>query len=145
MATAEYVSALGRFVWQFARLEWAAVYIAVPLNNDDWATIPLKKSSSAICQVMKTSIKSMSESLPLQIAGRLARFSGHYQAAIRERNGLLHVHPYTAADGAQQPGGKDRDDVKREWTLERLQNEVQKMQAWEVEGNALVHELKKLR
>lgn len=137
LANQDYINALGNFVWQFALLEWEAIYVTVTLNNDDWTKIPLKKSSNAIRNVLTNSIQ-----LRPEFADRLSSFAKHYRAAILERNGLLHVHPYTAVDGSQQLGGVDREDVKREWTLTRLRDETKKLCDWGREGNILVRELR---
>jgi len=135
-----YLQAIGQFVWNFALLEWDVVYIVVKLNNDEWTKTRLNSTSGDISKALARSIEEQAARLPTAYVIRLRAFAKHYEADILERNGLLHVHPYTASDGAQQLGGEDRKKVLREWTLERLREHAELFKVHQREGNALLHE-----
>jgi len=140
MPSNEYLQAIGQVVWYFALLEWNVAYLIVKLNGDDWSKAKLEETSATIAKSFERSIENAVSTLSPEFLVRFRSVAKLYRSDIGERNGLLHVHPYTAASGAQQLGGTDRLATMREWTLERLQSTASQIANHQRQANALLHE-----
>ena len=129
-----YLQALGRAFYNFTYLEWVVVWTIVKLSPDGFVSVPRGEPASKIAKALTKAIGVASPPLPSDLRRRLARFDAAYREAIRHRNKLLHAHPYTASNGAQQLGGGGC-----EWPIEIVEAAAKLFEDAAVMGNEIFH------
>jgi hypothetical protein len=97
---AEYFQAVGLAAVAFARLEWDSVWCCERLEPGFINTIESqKKSAGIIANDLKKLFSRVSDA---SFKSRIAPFADEFEAIVRERNGLMHGKPGTAANGDQR-------------------------------------------
>lgn len=132
-----YLQALGRAFYNFTYLEWVVIWIIVKLSSDGFSSVPSGKGATAgrIANALTKAIHDTSPPLPSDLRYRLVEVDKAYRDAIGYRNKLLHAHPYTADDGAQQllyTGGP-------KWPLETVHEAAKLFEDAAIMGNAIFH------
>jgi hypothetical protein len=129
-----YIRALGTAFYNFTYLEWVVVWTIVKLSANGFGGVPRRKTASVIAKALIQAINQTSPPLPSGLRKRLVEFHKSYVTAIRSRNKLLHSHPYTALEGAQQLGGGGV-----EWPISSLDEAAQFYEQAAIQGNAIFH------
>lgn len=140
-AEATYLHAVGRAFYNFTYLEWVVVWTIVKLSADGFESVPKGQTASHTAKAFIKAIASTEPPLPNQLRRNLVKLHESYLTAISRRNKLLHAHPYTAADGAQQLGGGNV-----EWPIDVVDETAKFFEEVAIAGNAIFHdELKAVR
>lgn len=140
-AEAEYLKAVGRAFYNFTYLEWVVVWTIVRLSGDGFGSVPKGQTASHIAKALIKAIAATEPPLPDKLRRDLVKFHEAYLASIARRNKLLHAHPYTAADGAQQLGGGGV-----EWPIDIVDEAAMFFESAAMTGNEIFHgDLKAVR
>jgi len=127
----KYLLALGRALYNFTYLEKIIVDIIAKISKNGHNEIPSKAPAGEICKILKRLIPSS----PIGIQEELTSLHLSFKSAIAtSRNKLLHAHPYTAVDGKQQVGYKDKD-----WSLEEIYEIARYFELIAIDSNDLYH------
>lgn len=129
-----YLRSVGRAFYNFTYLEWVVVWTIVKLSADGFGSVPRGETATVIAKALHRAIDTTTPPLSVPLRKKLAKFHEMYVEAIRSRNRLLHAHPYTAPDGAQQLGGGGV-----EWPVQAVDEAAQLFERAALEGNALFH------
>lgn len=133
-ADPNYLHAVGRAFYNFTYLEWIVVWTIVKLSADGFGSVPKRQTASHIAKALIKAIAATEPPLPQKLRHDLVKFYEGYLAAIACRNKLLHAHPYTAAEGAQQLGG---GGVK--WPAHDVDEAAMFFECTAIAGNAIFH------
>ena len=136
-ADAEYMQLLGRAFYNFTYLEWVVIWTIVKLSNDDFGSVPSgnKATAGAIRVALEKAIQHTAPPLSASLHTALVAFHRRFRLAIKERNTLLHAHPYTTSDGAQ--GLTYEGGVA--WPVERVVEAARLFEEAAIEGNDIFH------
>ena len=134
LADQAYIEALGRAFYAFTYLEWVVIWTIVKLSSDGFASVPRGKSAIHIANAFAGAIARTSPPPSRTLRRNLVKFEESYRSAISTRNQLLHAHPYTAPDGAQQLRGGSH-----EWPIARVYEALEEFEAAAIAGNAIFH------
>jgi hypothetical protein len=130
----DYLHDVGRAFYNFTYLEWVVVWTIVKLSTDGFGSVPKGQPASHIAKALIKAIAATEPPLPDKLRRDLVKFHESYLAAISRRNKLLHAHPYTAADGAQQLGGGGV-----EWPTDVVDDAAKFFEDAAIVGNAIFH------
>lgn len=104
-ADPDYLHALGRVIYNFAYFEWSVIWTIVKLSDDGFRSVPKGKTAAEIAKALTKAIENTKPPLSAGLRRQLVKIDQSYRAAIKQRNKLIHAHPYTAQGGRQQLGG----------------------------------------
>jgi hypothetical protein len=136
-----YLQALGQAFYNFTYLEWCVVWTIAKLSADGFASVPRGQTAQRIAQALTKAIDTTSPALPGGLRKQLVKLDERFRSAIKIRNKLLHAHPYTASDGAQQLRGGGH-----EWPISSVEEAAKFFEDAAIFGNAIFHgELAKVR
>lgn len=93
-----YESALGRFVFCFARLEWIAVHCAERLSRGYIHTLRRKTAKHIAGDVLQLA----ELILDAELRGRFVAAAERFELLADQRNALLHANPGTDVGGEQR-------------------------------------------
>lgn len=133
-ADPEYVQALGTAFYNFTSLEWVVIWTIVKLSADGYESVPKQKTASHIAKALIRAIDTTTPALPSSLRRELVKFHQNYLKAIRQRNKLLHAHPYTEADGTQRLMGGGS-----QWSIEEVEAAAKLFEDACIEGNEIFH------
>jgi hypothetical protein len=134
-ADPDYLAALGRAAYNFAYLEWVVVGTIVRLSADGFGSVPKRAPYRRISSALARAISDASPPLEDALRLRLVRFEERFRDAIDLRNRLIHAHPYTSSDGAQQLGGSGG----LEWPVADVLGAAKLFEDGAIEGNDTFH------
>jgi len=129
-----YIHSVGTAFYNFTYLEWVVVWTIVKLSTDGFASVPRGETAKVIAAALHKAIENTPLPLPPSLRKRLVKFHESYLAAIRNRNKLLHAHPYSSQEGNQQLGGGGV-----EWPISEVDQAAQSFENAAIEGNAIFH------
>jgi hypothetical protein len=133
-AETEYLQAVGRAFYNFTYLEWVVVWTIGRLSADGFKSVPKGKTASHIAKALIKAIAATEPPLPYKLRRELVKFHEAYLASIARRNMLLHAHPYTAEDGAQQLWGGGV-----EWPIDVVDEAAMFFESAAIAGNEIFH------
>lgn len=140
-AETEYLQSVGRAFYNFTYLEWVVVWTIARLSADGFKSVPKGKTASHIAKALCKAIDATEPPLPDKLRRDLRKLHKAYLDSIACRNKLLHAHPYTAEDGAQQLGGGGV-----EWPIDVVDRAAMFFERSAIAGNEILHgELKATR
>lgn len=130
-----YLQALGRAFYNFTYLEWTVVWTIVKLSPDAFGGVPRGEGAGAIARALVRGIDETDPPLPNDLRRRLVKFHEAYLEAKRQRDKLLHAHPYTAASGKQQLSSGSN----LEWPIEKVYEAAKLFEDAAIMGNEIFH------
>jgi hypothetical protein len=134
VADPAYLQALGQALYNFTYLEWVAVWTIVKLSSDAFGSVPVGKTALKIARALSKAIGRTSPPLPNDLRRRLVKFNEAYRSAIRNRNKLIHAHPYTTTSGLQQLGSSGH-----EWPIDEVDASAKLFEDAAIMGNDIFH------
>ncbi len=132
---ADYVTALGRALYNFAALEGGIVSLARRLQLGFWYTA-LKLTAGQIAD----RFKGFAEALPVSDQDRddAIKLADDFVALVKIRNRLMHGMTHTAADGSQGLFYRlDNRDIS--WTVESIHEAAQAFEEASGRANAMLY------
>lgn len=133
-ADPKYIQALGTAFYNFTSLEWVVMWTIAKLSADAFESVPKRETAFHIAKALIRAIDTTTLALPSPLRSELVKFHESYVKAIRQRNKLLHAHPYTAVDGSQRlMGGGYR------WSIEEVEAAAKLFEDACIEGNRIFH------
>jgi hypothetical protein len=137
-ADIEYTGMLGRAVYNFAYYEYVVIWTIEKLDPGylhHYAT----KTSGIISSDFSDRVQANPQAVP-EMQTRLAACAATFDTLRKERDKLLHAHPYTAAGGTQQLGYRGRHP-SAEWPLPEVEAAARKFDEAACELNELFYQL----
>jgi hypothetical protein len=132
-----YTAILGRAVYNFAYYEWVVVWTLEKLRPGYLQYYSRKgPTSGRVAESFTEAVKSFRSASPDQDA--LAICAATFDGLRKERDKLLHAHPYTAAAGVQQLGYRGRHPAT-EWPMAEVEDVAEKFDAAACELNHLFY------
>ncbi len=130
----EYLQALGQAVYNFTFLEGIVIWTIVKLSPDGFNSVPKGETALTIAKALTKAIANALPPLPNSLRLSLIKFDKSYRDAIPLRNKLLHAHPHTALDGAQQLGGEGYA-----WPIDTVHDAAKFFEEAAMLGNDIFH------
>ena len=129
-----YLQALGRAVYNFAYLELVVMHTIARVSPDGFDSVPKGETAKRIAGALANAIQHTSPPLSRNLHRRLAQFHKRFGNAIKVRNKLIHAHPSTTHDGAQQFWASGY-----EWPIETVYEAAKLFEDLAIEGNAIYY------
>ena len=129
-----YLQALGQAFYNFTYLEWVVIWTIVKLSANGFDSVPRGQTASYIAAAFIKALDTTYPPLPPKLRLELAQFHKAYLEATKTRNQLLHAHPYTAQDGAQQLGSRGV-----EWPIMNIHEAAKQFEDAAIMGNDVFH------
>ncbi len=129
----EYTAMLGRAVYNFTYYEWVVVW-TIEKSEPGYLLHYSKKGPTA------GSVATKFKTVVIGADARLAACAATFDDLRKERNKLLHAHPYTAANGVQQLGYRGHHP-SAEWPLPEVEKAALAFEDAACELNGLFHQL----
>lgn len=129
----DYVSALGRAAYYFSYLEWGIVWLVETLRPGFLQRVGGMTAGSISREFQQVLLDCQDAD-----ASELQALASTFASLVRDRNGLLHGVPYTAAKGEQRllhigPSGR------RDWSIETILAAAQEFEASAIEASRLLN------
>ena len=137
VADPTYVQALGQAFNNDTYLEWVVIWTIVRLSSDGFDSVPKGKHATGgvIARALEKAIESTTPPLEDGLRRRLLTFYEAFDDALDSRNNLLHAHPFTAPDGAQQLLGSGH----LEWPIETVHEAAKLFEEAAIMGNDIFY------
>lgn len=128
-----YTAMLGRAIYNFTYYEWVVVYITERLEP---GYLSYYTNTGPTAGQVAPKFLGVVEGAD----ARLTAYAATFDHLRKERDKLLHAHPYTAANGVQQLGYRGRHP-STEWPLPEVEKAARKFDNAACELNSLFHQL----
>jgi hypothetical protein len=138
VAEPEYLEAIGKAVYVFARVEWNIIWIVAKLKPDYFneTRSPDQKLTSTITKDLWAALAAAT-SLDTAMRARITSAVREFERLTKRRNHLVHAHPFTDAEGKQRLGKTE----ERHWSMEKIRTLIAELEASDRETGGLVHSL----
>ncbi len=133
-ADEQYLAALGRAFYNFTYLEWTVISTIARLDPRGFEAVPQGQSARYIARALAQALERADPPVDAKLSRQLREVQVRYLAAIRTRNQLLHAHPFTDHDGAQQLSANHTP-----WTTEGVQSAAQEFEEAALFTNGVFH------
>lgn len=128
-----YVAALGRAVYVFSYLEWAAIWTGEVLQPG-FIDVAQKNTAGRTAQDLIAIINASGRDP--QLIRELLDTAEAFKALVESRNDLIHATPHTAADGEQR---LLRQRNQTDWTVDRISETTAAFEALAIRMNGNFH------
>lgn len=128
-----YTAMLGRAVYNFTYYEWVVVWTIEKIQPGYLSHYSQEGPTAG-------HVASKFKAVVVGADARLAACAAAFDALRKERDKLLHAHPYTAANGVQQLGYRGRHP-SAEWPLAEVEKAALAFDDAACELNSLFHQL----
>lgn len=129
-----YLLSAGRAFYNYTYLEWGVIWTIAKLSSGGMSDVPKGETAKKIATALIQAIASTEPALPKQLRLDLIKFHERFLEAIKQRNKLLHAHPYTAPGGDQQLGGGGV-----QWPISAVDEAALFFEETAIFGNAIFH------
>ncbi|WP_437980431.1 hypothetical protein [Sorangium sp. So ce117] len=136
-----YITAIGQAFYNFTYLEWNIIWLVAKLKSGYFGEIetanPPKTAGTIRRDLASEAMASNKIDAPTR--AKLVALAKRFDQATRQRNLLLHAHPFTDQDGNQLLGGLSHG-TRQTWTIDDVLGVAEEFEVVAREASAILHQ-----